>query len=120
MKTISFLFLTISLCFSSVFAHDGEDHKSGSKPCIHDLEKLGISIIHSGRDTAKDEAALTEAAKEVTAVAKDLGLATPDHLIEFVPGGQLMSLATLGRHAIPTWIDGMKLVHQEYVAAFVM
>ncbi len=79
-------------------------------------------IIPSGRDTD----VVGEYEKAVQAIfakgglVDQLGLARPPHQIEFVPSGQLMVLATLGRHAVGHFHDGSILANKAYGSAGVL
>ncbi|MCB0356870.1 MAG: SpoVR family protein, partial [Bdellovibrionales bacterium] len=105
MNNIFTFLITLFLCLHQVVAHEGDDHSH----CEQALLKAPITIHSSGRD----EDMLPElevAAKKLTQLAKELGFATPPHIMSFVPAVQMNVLASLGRHSAPHWVDGENIL----------
>lgn len=88
--------------------------------CMHELNLLGITrIVPSGREAAGELKWLEERTLAASAAAQRIGMTVPPQIMEIVPASELMILATLGRHGLYHWYDGMKLL-RPYGSAGVM
>lgn len=74
------------------------------------VRKLGeIEMLPSGREAPADFEELAKRAVVLSNIARDLGIAVPPHYLEFLPPGQMLALASLGRYPVGHFIDGADL-----------
>jgi hypothetical protein len=101
--SILILSLSASFTFAGDHKHTDTDHVH-TAACENDLlRQREIKLIPSGRDSALIPYYRKKALERFgpNGVLEKLGLANPPHELQMVPGGQLMMLAALGRHAGP-------------------
>jgi hypothetical protein len=110
MSTSLFILLTV-LISSQAWAADTTKSRFRAEACEAELTKgLGKNYIigsgHDGNLIATYEQQV-EAIMGENGVARQLGLAVPDHQIEFVSGTEMALISAAGAHyPIGHWIDG--------------
>lgn len=107
--------LFISAAVFGLFCNIISAHEGHSSSCHSDL-----SILGSGNEDPKVLEEFSRRAQILTDVAKKMGANLPAHRAEIAPSHQLMALATLGRHAVRHWYDGMQLATNAWAAAGVL
>lgn len=112
MKRLLGFFLSIFIFSASLIAA----HERGS--CDSALRSL--HLIPSGVDDPAEFAELSNRVKIIQEVAQSLGVSLPPHMLEVAPGSQLMTLASLGRHAVRHWRDGSVVANEAWKAAGVL
>lgn len=111
--SILILSLSASFTFAGDHKHTDTDHVH-TAACENDLlRQRDIKLIPSGRDSALIPYYRKKALERFgpNGVLERLGLANPPHELQMVPGGQLMMLAALGRHAVPHFVDGAQIIN---------
>lgn len=82
-----------------------------------------VHLIPSGRESPEMLETYTEAIRDFFGpggLVETLGLANPSQIHELTPSGQLSVLASLGRHAVVHWHDGMQISSASQSAAGVL
>lgn len=88
--------------------------KGKDKKAVINGPKEGMTIVPSGRDDDVLDK-LTVAIKELFGeggIVETLGLANPEHEMNFLDSASLASLASLGRYPLPHWKDGATIQNE--------
>lgn len=114
------LFTFVLLFTAAAFAADDHDHTDGhdhSKESCEELLNPTHHVVSSGRQGAEELKALedyTEFLFKKGGLVERLGLShARDHIIQFLPGTDVNTIAANGRMPVTHWHDGSKLVKTE-------